>query len=51
LHGHAHNRRCQIDWHLMYIDGTGHMEGEGCEHVFSSSNELAHSTHHANSFH
>jgi hypothetical protein len=21
-HGHAHNRRCQIDWHPMYIEGT-----------------------------
>ncbi|KAG1848223.1 hypothetical protein F4604DRAFT_1594025 [Suillus subluteus] len=51
FHGHAHNRRCQIDWHPMYIDGTGYMEGEGCEHVFSSSNELARSTRHANPFH
>ncbi|KAG1758477.1 hypothetical protein EDD22DRAFT_783884, partial [Suillus occidentalis] len=51
FHGHAHNQRCQIDWHPMYIDGTGHTEGEGCEHVFSSSNELAHSTQHASPFH
>ncbi|KAG1835965.1 hypothetical protein DFJ58DRAFT_719206 [Suillus subalutaceus] len=51
FHGHAHNRRCQIDWHPMYIDGTGHTEGEGFEHVFSSSNELARSTRHANPFH
>lgn len=51
FHGHAHNRRCQIDWHPMYIDGTGHTEGEGCEHVFSSSNELARSTRHASPFH
>ncbi|KAG1735555.1 hypothetical protein EDB19DRAFT_1910627 [Suillus lakei] len=35
----------------MYIDGTGHMEGEGCEHVFASSNELAQSTRHASAFH
>ncbi|KAG2108918.1 uncharacterized protein F5147DRAFT_745618 [Suillus discolor] len=35
----------------MYIEGTGHTEGEGCEHVFSSSNELARSTRHANPFH
>jgi len=51
FHGHAHNRRCQLDWHPMYIDGTGHTEGEGCEHVFSASNELARSTRHATVFH
>lgn len=51
FHGHAHNRRCQLDWHPMYIDGTGHTEGEGCEHVFSASNELARSTRHASVFH
>ncbi|KAG2336949.1 hypothetical protein BDR05DRAFT_896013 [Suillus weaverae] len=39
------------DWHPMYIDGTGHTEGEGCEHVFSASNELARSTRHASVFH
>ncbi|KAG1854936.1 hypothetical protein DFJ58DRAFT_716274 [Suillus subalutaceus] len=51
FHGHAHNRRCQIDWHPLYIEGTGHTEGEGCEHIFSSSNELARSTRHASPFH
>lgn len=51
FHGHAHNRRCQLDWHPMYINGTGHTEGEGCEHVFSASNELARSTRHASAFH
>ncbi|KAG2112534.1 uncharacterized protein F5147DRAFT_744450 [Suillus discolor] len=51
FHGHAHNRKCQLDWHPMYIPGTGHTEGEGCEHVFSSSNELARSTRHASPFH
>ncbi|KAG2034009.1 hypothetical protein BDR03DRAFT_870812 [Suillus americanus] len=51
FHGHAHNRRCQIDWHPLYIDGTGHTEGEGCEHIFSSSNELARGTRHASPFH
>ncbi|KAJ8584888.1 hypothetical protein M405DRAFT_853850 [Rhizopogon salebrosus TDB-379] len=39
------------DWHPMYIKGTGHSEGEGCEHIFSSSNELARSTRHATPFH
>ncbi|KAG1766385.1 hypothetical protein EV702DRAFT_979590 [Suillus placidus] len=51
FHGHAHNRRCQLDWHPMYIEGTGQTEGEGCEHIFSSSNELARSTRHVSRFH
>ncbi|KAG6370016.1 hypothetical protein JVT61DRAFT_12534 [Boletus reticuloceps] len=44
FHGHAHNRQCQLKWHLMYIPGTGHTEGKGCEHVFSASNVLARGT-------
>jgi len=51
FHGHAHNRLCQLRWHLTYIQGTGHSEGEGCEHVFSSSNDLARATRHASRFH
>ncbi|KIK21693.1 hypothetical protein PISMIDRAFT_103621 [Pisolithus microcarpus 441] len=51
FHGHTHNRLCQLGWHPMYIEGTGNMEGEGCEHVFSAFNELAQSTRHATWFH
>ncbi|KAG6377662.1 hypothetical protein JVT61DRAFT_14427 [Boletus reticuloceps] len=51
FHGHAHNWKCQLDWHPMYIQGTGHTEGEGCEHVFSASNDLARGTRHASRFH
>ncbi|KAG1900180.1 uncharacterized protein F5891DRAFT_1128625 [Suillus fuscotomentosus] len=51
FHGHAHNHKCQLRWHPMYIPGMGHTEGEGCEHIFSASNELARSTRHASSFH
>ncbi|KIK75826.1 hypothetical protein PAXRUDRAFT_36957 [Paxillus rubicundulus Ve08.2h10] len=51
FHSYAHNRKCQIDWHPMYIQGTGNTEGEGCEHVFSSSNELAQGTHHSSHCH
>ncbi|EGO04497.1 hypothetical protein SERLA73DRAFT_44410, partial [Serpula lacrymans var. lacrymans S7.3] len=40
FHGHTHNRKCQLDWHSLYIEGTGHSQGKGCEHVFSSSNDL-----------
>lgn len=52
FHGLAHtNHKCQLDWHPMYINGAGHTEGEGCEHVFSMSNELACSTRHGTQFH
>ncbi|KAG2049002.1 hypothetical protein BDR06DRAFT_984575 [Suillus hirtellus] len=51
FHGHAHNCKCQLVWHSMYILGTGHSEGEGCEHIFSALNKLAHSTRHASPFH
>ncbi|KAG2738887.1 hypothetical protein P692DRAFT_201842716 [Suillus brevipes Sb2] len=51
FHGHAHNRKCQLDWHPMYIPGTGHSEGEGCEHIFSASNALARGTRHSTKFH
>ncbi|KAF8141773.1 hypothetical protein EV363DRAFT_1392203 [Boletus edulis] len=51
FHGHAHNWKCQLDWHPMYIQGTGHTEGEGCEHIFSASNDLARGTCHASRFH
>ena len=44
FHEHAHNCQCQLRWHPMYIYGTGHTEGEGCEHVFSASNVLAQGT-------
>lgn len=35
----------------MYISGTGHTEGEECEHIFSSSNKLAWTMRHASRFH
>ena len=51
FHGHAHNRACQLLWHPLYITGSGLTEGEGCEHVFASSNELARNTRHSSRFH
>ncbi|KAL4071582.1 hypothetical protein V8B97DRAFT_2023737 [Scleroderma yunnanense] len=51
FHGHAHNHMCQLEWHPQYIWGTGHTEGEGCEHVFATLNKLARSTRHAMLFH
>ena len=51
FHGYAHKRTCQLVWHPLHIKGTGRTEGEGCEHVFSSSNDLARNTRHASRFH
>lgn len=51
FHGHAHNRGCQLQWHPLYMTGTGHSEGEGCEHVFSASNDVARGTRYASRFH
>ena len=51
FHGYAHERSCQLNWHPLYMKGTGRTEGEGCEHIFSSSNNLARNTCHASRFH
>ncbi|KAL0567617.1 hypothetical protein V5O48_014382 [Marasmius crinis-equi] len=44
FHGHAHNRKCQVSWHPMYIKGVGLKDFEECERTFSDSNHLAAST-------
>jgi hypothetical protein len=51
FHGYAHNRKCQLEWHPLYITGMGLTEGEGCEHIFSSSNDVARNTRHGSRFH
>ena len=51
FHGHAHNCKCQLSWHPLHIVGAGNSEGEGCEHIFSSSNDQARLTRHATRFH
>jgi hypothetical protein len=51
FHGHAHNRACQLDYHPLYIPGTGKSDGEGCEHCFCFSNALVPGTRHATPFH
>jgi hypothetical protein len=51
FHGYAHNRACQLEWHPLYMKGTGRTEGEGCEHIFASSNDLARNTRHSSRFH
>ncbi|KAK1216235.1 hypothetical protein PQX77_021149 [Marasmius sp. AFHP31] len=51
FHGHAHNRKCQLYWHPMYIPGIGLTDFEECERFFSLSNRLAITTHLATAFH
>ncbi|KAL0571876.1 hypothetical protein V5O48_010096 [Marasmius crinis-equi] len=51
FHGHAHNRKCQLSWHPMYIPGVGMTDFEECERFFSLSNRLAITTRLATPFH
>lgn len=51
FHGHAHNRSCQVHWHLMYMEGVGLEDFKECECTFHKSNELASITQLAASFH
>lgn len=51
FHGHAHNRLCQVDWHPLYVAGSGKEDFEGCERVFSQSNALASTTRFSSPFH
>ncbi|KAK1217091.1 hypothetical protein PQX77_020275 [Marasmius sp. AFHP31] len=51
FHGHAHNRKCQCQWHPQYVPGVGIEDFEGCERTFSLSNNLATTTRLATPFH
>jgi len=51
FHGHAHNRMCQLQYHPLYLPGTGLEDFETCERVFSSSNATAALICHASYFH
>jgi Kyakuja-Dileera-Zisupton transposase len=51
FHGHAHNRLCQLSYHIMMSDGFGLEDLETCERVFSASNAVARLTRHASPFH
>lgn len=51
MHGYAHNRACQLGHHPKYIMGAGLEDFEGCERVFSASNECARLSRHATTFH
>lgn len=51
FHGHAHCRKCQLRWHPLYLEGAGLEDFEGCERIFSESNNVARPTRHASKFH
>ena len=51
FHGYAHNLLCQLNWHPLFVDGTGEEDFEGCERGFSESNALAAATRLATAFH
>ncbi|KAK1223141.1 hypothetical protein PQX77_013995 [Marasmius sp. AFHP31] len=51
FHGHAHNRKCQVNWHPMYTNGVGLEDFKECEWTFSQSNHLASTTCLATEYH
>ncbi|KIM51893.1 hypothetical protein SCLCIDRAFT_142302, partial [Scleroderma citrinum Foug A] len=51
FHGHAHNCMCQLQYHPLYLPGTGLEDFKTCERVFSSSNATAMLICHASHFH
>ena len=51
FHGHAHNCKCQLVNHPLYLCGFGLEDLETCEQIFSSSNATAPLIHHTSHFH
>lgn len=51
FHGHAHNRLCQLNNHILMSHGFGLEDLETCERVFSGSNSVAHLTRLATRYH
>ncbi|KAF8495027.1 hypothetical protein JB92DRAFT_3084857 [Gautieria morchelliformis] len=51
FHGHAHNRACQLSFHVLMSSGFGLEDLETCERVFSASNAVARLTRHATPVH
>ena len=51
FHGHAHNRACQLSFHILMSPGFGLEDLETCERVFAGSNAVARLTRHATPFH
>ncbi|KAH7904479.1 hypothetical protein BJ138DRAFT_1019105, partial [Hygrophoropsis aurantiaca] len=51
FHGYAHERKCQLRNHPLYLQGFGLEDLEVCERVFSASNSVAPLIRHASHFH
>ena len=51
FHSHAHNRKCQLKNHPLYLHGFGLEDLETCELIFSSSNAMAPLIQHVSHFH
>ncbi|KAK0229193.1 hypothetical protein EDD85DRAFT_957591 [Armillaria nabsnona] len=51
FHGHAHQRRCQLQHLGTYVLGLGLEDLKGCEHYFAGSNALALGVRHASRYH
>ncbi|KAK7052690.1 hypothetical protein R3P38DRAFT_3306336 [Favolaschia claudopus] len=51
FHGHAHNRKCQLDHLSTYVEGLGLEDLEGCERKFAQTNGLARCTRYASVMH
>ncbi|KAL0058612.1 hypothetical protein AAF712_014708 [Marasmius tenuissimus] len=51
MHSHAHNRRCQLLYLMLYIFAAGIEDLEVLEHLFSQSNALTSATCHTSIFH
>ena len=51
FHGHAHNRLCQLDNLMTYVEGLGLEDLKGCKRAFSKSNTLTPSIQYASIFH
>ncbi|KAF8586497.1 hypothetical protein K439DRAFT_1340678, partial [Ramaria rubella] len=51
FHGHAHNRLCQLSFHVLMSHGFSLEDLETCERVFAGSNAVARLTCHATPFH
>ncbi|EIW79823.1 hypothetical protein CONPUDRAFT_155220 [Coniophora puteana RWD-64-598 SS2] len=51
FHGYAHNRLCQLNFHPLYIPGSGLSDLEQMERVFSSSNNTSRLIRYASAFH
>ena len=50
FHGAAHNRLCQLHYHIGFKEGASIEDGEGNKQLFSASNALATVTHHATAY-